>query len=130
MLNLGLNTETYIDDNGVQQTVLTSDIALDASGNISIVSDFEAIKCRINTALKTIFGESDNESIGVKYYEIIFPKGDLRIKVQEFMRIINNIDGVLESKVINILPTQESGIISYSFEIKTIYGTYTVTQEG
>lgn len=91
-------------------------------GNITINSDLEALRTRIDATLQIVKGELQDENIGVDYFNIIFSDGPLSFKVQEISSVIMGIEGVREVMFNGATIDRETHVLNFNFTIKSVYG--------
>lgn len=93
-----------------------------SDGVIKTVTDLEALRVRIDSALQVIKGELQDPNIGVDYFGIILSNTPIPIKVQELCRVINSLDGVksvtYESAVLN----KVTGVLTFKFTVHSVFG--------
>lgn len=99
-----------------------------SNGAISTKRDIDCLADRINSMLSTIIGETDNEDVGVDYYNIIFARTPLSIKVAEFCRAIRLVDGVKDVHFIQCT-TNNTGTWSFQFEVQSVYGDLEIEKQ-
>ena len=113
--------------NGAIPNVAYNDLYLNASGNISISYDQQALLEECSQAVKIVLGELVfNTNIGVPYFETMFVGIP---NAQQFNAAVNNailtVQGVLE--VVSLITSQGGNLPSdnYNFTaiIRTIFGT-------
>lgn len=91
-------------------------------GQIRMVSDIEALRVRIDSALQVFKGELQDPTQGVDYFGVIFSKTPLSMKVQELCRVISSIEGVESVTFDNADVNNKTGEITFHFTIKSVYG--------
>lgn len=99
-----------------------NDIYLDASGNIALTVDINALADISKNKVLTTLGEAEyNQLAGIPYFETIFcdtPKIDLfQTAIIETLENTENIE-----RVTNFDYTQNEGVFSYSLTEITSYG--------
>lgn len=107
-------TEKTPTDNG-------NDVSL-SHGNISIDTDLEALRTRIDANLQIVKGELQDSAMGVDYFGVIFGNGPLSFKVQELSSVISGIDGVREVLFNGAKTNKQTNTLTFEFTIKSIYG--------
>lgn len=103
----------------------TTDNGNDVTSNfgiISIDSDLEALRTRIDCNLQTIKGEVSDDSKGVDYFGIVFSNTPLAMKIQEITRVISNIEGVEEVHFLRAEQDPKTYKLSLFFQIQSVYG--------
>lgn len=99
-----------------------------SDGTINVKSDIDCLADRINAMLNTIIGETDNSDVGVDYYNIIFARTPLSLKVSEFCRAIRLVDGVEDVHFIQCT-TDNNGTWTFQFEIQSVYGNIDIEKQ-
>lgn len=99
-----------------------NDIYVDASGNIAIGIDINALSDVCKNKVLTTLGEPEyNQTAGIPYFETVFcdtPKIDLfQTAVIETIEQTDNVN-----RVTNFDYTQNNGVLSYSLIINTDFG--------
>ena len=107
------------------------DVSL-AYGTIKMDSDLNAVATAITANLEVIKGELDDTSKGLDLFGIILSNTPLQMKVQEISRVINNVNGVMSSRVTGAEVDKKANTITFGFEIESVYGSldYEKTFEG
>lgn len=105
-----------------------NDLSL-TGGEITTVDKLLALKSRIQSALQTFKGETEDENFGVDYFGIILENVSPAYKIQEFKRVIESLDGVYNVEDCDYSQDRKKGIATYSFTIKSVYGNINIDQE-
>lgn len=99
------------------------------NGQIDVPKNENALRARIQSALQTFIGEIQGEDeFGVDYFGIIFQNIHPSYKIQEFKRTIESINGVYEVESVDYKQDQKTGVATFTFNIKTIYGNISIEQ--
>lgn len=99
------------------------------AGQIETVDKLNALRSRIQSALQTFKGETEDEDFGVDYFGIILENVSPAYKVQEFKRVIESLDGVYSVEDCDYSQDKKTGIATYSFTIKSVYGNINIDQQ-
>lgn len=98
-------------------------------GKIDTVSTIYALRVRIQNALQTFKGELQDKDYGVDYFGIMLKEDISPIyKLQEFKRIIQGVTGVLSITNAGYKQDKKTGMVTYIFDIKSVYGDFTIDQ--
>ena len=97
-------------------------------GKITTVDKLRALRSRVQSALQTFKGETENPDFGVDYFGIILENINPSYKIQEFKRVIESIDGVYNVEGYDYKQDKKTGTSTYSFTIKSIYGNFSIDQ--
>ena len=103
----------------------TNDMFLDSNGDFAGVNSrikdiAQLLICKIQTFLGEV---PTNTSLGVDYYGIIFEEFLIeQTKINEFIRVILDTDGVKNIEDFNLSPNKSQGEIGYDFTIVTDAG--------
>lgn len=98
------------------------------NGRIITVDRLNALRSRIQSALQTFKGETENVDFGVDYFGIILENIDPSYKIQEFKRVIESLDGVYNVEDYNYKQDKKTGSVTYNFVIKSVYGNISIDQ--
>ncbi|MDY3907197.1 MAG: hypothetical protein SOZ42_00905 [Candidatus Enterosoma sp.] len=98
------------------------------NGKITTVDKLRALRSRIQSALQTFKGETEDENFGVDYFGIILENISPIYKIQEFKRVIESLDGVYGVEGYNYKQDKKTGSVTYSFTIKSVYGNINIDQ--
>lgn len=93
-------------------------------GQLKVVDDMQALRCRIDAALQVVKGELDDENLGVDYFGIIFSGTPVSLKVQELARVISNVEGVQQVLLDSVESDKKNSTLRFAFTIKSDYGTF------
>lgn len=105
-----------------------NDLSL-TGGEITTVDKLLALRSRIQSALQTFKGETEEEDFGVDYFGIILENISPVYKIQEFRRVIESIDGVYNVEDYSYEQDKKTGSFTYSFTIKSVYGNISIDQK-
>lgn len=109
-------TEKTLEDNG-------NDVSL-TYGTISMATDLEALRIRIDAALQIIKGEMQDSNEGVDYFGVVFGDSPMFMKVQEISNTISNIEGVKEVLFDSSDYDSKTSTLSFRFTINSVYGDF------
>jgi len=98
-------------------------------GQIKLSTDMAALRQRIDFALQVVKGELQDQELGVDYFGIIFAATPISMKVQELTRVINKVEGVLDTKFINVSYNRKNDSLRFYFDIYTEYGKLSYERE-
>ena len=98
------------------------------NGRITTVDKLNALRSRIQSALQTFKGETEDPDFGVDYFGIILENINPSYKIQEFKRVIESLDGVYNVEDYNYRQDKKTGVVTYSFTIKSVYGNISIDQ--
>ena len=104
-----------------------NDISL-TNGRITTVDKLESLRSRIQSALQTFKGETEDPDFGVDYFGIILENISPVYKIQEFKRVIESLDGVYNVEDYSYEQDKKTGVITYSFTIKSVFGNINIDQ--
>lgn len=104
-----------------------NDLSL-TNGRITTYDKVRALRSRIQSALQTFKGETEDVDFGVDYFGIILENISPVYKIQEFKRVIESLDGVYEVDGYDYKQDKKTGIFTYSFSIKSVYGNISIDQ--
>lgn len=108
---------------------LTEDNDLSVTnGKITTVDKLRALRSRIQSALQTFKGETEDEEFGVDYFGIVLENINPAYKIQEFKRVIESLDGVYDVEDYDYKQDKKTGSVTYSFTIKSVYGNISIDQ--
>lgn len=99
-----------------------NDVELGENGVIKMVSDLEALRCRIDAALQIIKGELQDKTVGVDYFGIVMSDTPMPLKVQELCRVINTVEGVKSVEYNSGFLDQRTSKLTFNFTIHSVYG--------
>lgn len=91
-------------------------------GLISMCSDLEALRTRIDANLQVIKGEVEDETKGVDYFGVVLSNTSLPIKIQEITRVISNVEGVDNVYFIKAEVDRKNHGLKLYFNIQSVYG--------
>lgn len=109
-------TEKTLEDNG-------NDVSL-TYGTISMATDLEALRTRIDAALQIIKGEMQDSNEGVDYFGVVFGDSPMFMKVQEISNTISNIEGVKEVLFDSSDYDSKTSTLSFRITINSVYGDF------